>query len=66
VKGRNRGVHRSVDFDRLDKLSRRDGPFAFHREGKLRELNNLTDLRDVSLEKDLLRTLDQVSPKERS
>ena len=58
-------MHKSVDFDRLEKLSRREGPYAFHREGKIRELANLTDLRDVSLEKDHLRTLDEASPRAR-
>ena len=62
---RNRAVNRSVDFDRLDKLSRKEGPYALRREGRIRELANLTDLKDVSLEKDLLRTLDNASPKSR-
>jgi hypothetical protein len=51
-------MHRSVDFEHLDRLSRREGPYALHREGKIRELANLTDLRDVRLEIDLLRTID--------
>jgi hypothetical protein len=54
--GRNRAVYRSVDYDRIDKLSRKEGPYTFHREGKIREIANLTDLRDASLEIDLLRT----------
>ena len=54
---------RSVDYDRIDRLARKEGPYALHREGKIREVANLTDLRDASLEMDLLRTVQDASPK---
>lgn len=54
---------RSVDYDRIDRLARKEGPYALHREGKIREVANLTDLKDASLEIDLLRTIQAASPK---
>lgn len=56
-------VNKSVDFGHLRSLSKKKGPFAFQREGKLRELHNMTDLKDNKLENELLETMHRANSK---
>ena len=46
-----------MDYAHLDRLSRKQGPFAFKREGKIRELAQMVDEHDNALEKELLKTM---------
>ena len=57
-------LNQSIDAANLEKLCRRQGPFAFQREGKIRELANLTDLKGNTLEKELLNVYKSASPGE--
>ena len=47
-------VHKSVDFHHIQKLSNKEGPLALHRNGKIRELFNMSSLVDTSLETEML------------
>lgn len=58
---RNERVNLSVDYAHLERLSRKQGPFAFKREGKIRELAQMVDEQDNSLEKELLNTMKEAS-----
>ena len=61
---RNRKLNQSVDFAHLDSLCRKQGPYALHREGRIRELANLTDLRDGDIEAEILSTIRKGKKKE--
>ena len=65
VISRNRfTLNQSIDAANLERLCRRQGPFAFQREGKIRELANLTDLKGNTLEQEILDVYKSASPKE--
>lgn len=65
IVSRNRfKLNQSIDAANLERLCRRQGPFAFQREGKIRELTNLTDLKGNTLEKELLNVFQSASPKD--
>ena len=57
-------LNQSIDAANLERLCRRQGPFAFQREGKIRELANLTDLKGNTLEKELLNVFESASPRD--
>jgi hypothetical protein len=47
-------MNKSIDVGHLERLCRPEGPFAFKREGKVRELANLTDLEENTLENEIM------------
>ena len=49
----------------LERLSRKQGPFAFRREGKIREMANMTDLSNNKLELELLNTMERANKHEK-
>jgi hypothetical protein len=49
----------------LERLSRKQGPFAFRREGKIREMANMTDLSNNRLELEILNTMKKANKQER-
>ena len=55
--GRNRKLNQSVDLARLESLCRKQGPLALQREGRIRELHNLTDLKEGDIEGEILNTV---------
>ena len=61
--GRSR-MNQSVDLANLEKLKKPQGPFAFQREGKIRELASLTDLDNPILENEILSAINKANKKE--
>ena len=57
-------MNQSVDFAHLDTLCRKQGPYALQREGRIRELANLTDLKEGDIETEILNTLRKGNKKE--
>ena len=51
---RNRKLNKSVDFAYIDKLARKHGPLALKREGRIRELANLTDIENSIIENEMI------------
>lgn len=54
-------INKSIDFGNLERLCRKQGPFAFRREGKIREMANMTDLSNNKLELELLNTMEKAN-----
>ena len=50
-------VGKSIDVSHLNRLAKREGPYALHREGKIREIANLTNLDENYLENEILNSL---------
>lgn len=57
-------MNQSIDLGHLDRLARPEGPYAFQREGKIRELHNLTDLEENTLENEILNAVTKANPRE--
>lgn len=57
-------MNQSVDMANLEKLKKPQGPFAFQREGKIRELASLTDLEDPTLENEILNAINKANKKD--
>lgn len=58
-------VNQSVDLGHLSALSKRQGLHTLQREGKIREVFNMTSLKDNKLENELLETMKHASVQEK-
>lgn len=61
---RNGRVTKSIDMSHLNRLAKREGPYVLHREGKIREIANLTNLDENYLENEILNSLSKANRKE--
>ena len=59
-----RKFNQSVDLANLDKMKKPQGPFAFQREGTIRELASLTDLENPTLENEILNAINKANKKD--
>lgn len=58
-------VNQSIDLGVLSSLHKKTGVLALKREGKIREIFNMTDLQDNRLENELIETMKQASTQEK-
>ena len=61
---RNGRMTKSIDLSHLNRLAKREGPYVLHREGKIREIANLTNLDENFLENEILNSLSKANRKE--
>jgi len=61
---RNRKLNKSVDLAHIDKLARKQGPLALKREGRIRELANVTDIENAIIENEMVSLKETGGPRE--
>ena len=59
-------VTKSIDVSHLNRLAKREGPYVLHREGKIREIANLTNLDENYLENEILNSLSKANRREKT